>query len=265
MDAMNHWFAQTEANTNLLWRGPRDIYHEQSRIGWRQMFRGYLTSKWQKYLYKCVKEQHLLSWLQDNANDIHLDTVDTPDSDEFVVSFQDLEQQPLRRWQAYATHMTKIIRIIWAELGTLWSNHLQYIHANEQGGSSDKHLELSNHIRVLHSYRNSTLACHRDRYFYDNVDTYLERATTTQMQRYVDHYRPVILNSIRQATKIATQSMTLYTFPGFVKQPNSTRTVHVSQEETPHRKHTRLRNLIQQQITAYFTRKQNSFSQDPPA
>jgi hypothetical protein len=50
---------------------------------------------------------------------------------------------------------------------------------------ADKHIELSNHIQAVHTSRTQTLAVHRDRYFFADVDDYLQYATTSQMQRYV--------------------------------------------------------------------------------
>ena len=132
--------------------------------------------------------------------------------------------------------------------------HLDHIHRNTQPSLNDKHIELCNHIRLLHNLKEKTLAAHRDRYFFGNVEEYLQRATSNQMHNYITRYRPVILNSIRQATKTATHSMTITSFPGFVRTSNTTRSTHVSQEETPHRKHTRLRTLTRR-ITTFFRRK----------
>jgi hypothetical protein len=82
-----------------------------------------------------------------------------------------------------------------------------------------------------------------DQYFYPNVSNFVQRAHNRT-------YCPVILNSLWHAAKIATNSMTIPSFPGFttrglVPHPteNSTRRVHASQEEAPHRKHTQLQHL----------------------
>jgi len=85
----------------------------------------------------------------------------------------------------------------------------------------------------------------------------LERASIAQMTRYVDRYRPAILNSVKQAQKAITQSRKLPQFFSRVNRTPLGGQLHPNDnEEPPHRKHTKIRHLLPQQITKFFATNQ---------
>jgi hypothetical protein len=145
-------------------------------------------------------------------------------------------------------------------MAELWGNHTSQVHALVSRSSRAHRLELQAQIRAIHTLRTKTLAAHQDQYFYTDVEQYLDQATESQMQRYIDRYRPVIMNSIRQATKIATNSQLITSF--FPRKNESPRTqnwmIHQAQEEPPHRKHTRRRINFPTRITDFFSKVKTS-------
>ena len=86
----------------------------------------------------------------------------------------------------------------------LWTDHTTHIHDHNTFSSPIKSQDLQRQIRALHSLKPKVLAVHRDRYFFNNVEDYLLKATPGQMTRYIDRYQPVILHSLRQASKVST-------------------------------------------------------------
>ena len=221
------------------------------------MIRGFWSNKWRSYLTRCCREATSQTWCDHNnsADCDHLDD-DPVECDTFVVSFAaPVHEGPSPAMRDSSIFLPNVLKLIWTELGNMWRSHVDFIHQAGPTGIDTKHVDLCNHIRQLHKFKGRTLAAHQDRYFFPDVETYLQKASTLQMQQYILQYRPVILNSIRHATKIATQAMTIPRFPGFTVITNSTRTIHVSQEEAQHRKHTRLRQLTPSRITNYFMMK----------
>ena len=98
------------------------------------------------------------------------------------------------------------------------------------------------------------MAAHRDRYFLTDVDNYAETATVSQMRRYVSRYKPVILNSLKQASKTATQALRIPQFFSVIHKHCDPQ-LHlnpIGHEEPPHRKHTKIRNLVVQKISGFF-------------
>jgi hypothetical protein len=249
---MDIWMSQQEPTVVSQWTGPRSLLQEQQAIGWKQMFRGFFSLKWSQHLQFCIREDMNSQWCERNLG---------PDDNneglgEFVVHFEEaVGDSPATAWRDAHQQLAGLIKVIWAELGDLWRKHNEFIHQDGLSHHNSMQLDLCNHIRYLHKFKEKTLAAHRDKYFFPNVESYLQGATPRQMQQYIAQYRPVILNSIRQATNLATQALTIPQFPGFTVISNSTRTLHVSQEEAQHRKHTRLRNLLPSRITTYFKKK----------
>jgi hypothetical protein len=161
--------------------------------------------------------------------------------------------------------LSRLIRLIWKHMGTLWRDHTSFIHASENRQSPVHRQDLQDQIRALHSMKAQTLSAHRDQYFFPDVNDFLTQATNLQMQRYISRYRPVILNSIKQATKVATTGPSITTFFQRLHHVQPQRTpLHPTQEEPMHRKHTRRRIPLLRRITAFFRPAHPQTNDHPP-
>ena len=198
------------------------------------MFKGFFTKSWSWYLGYTIQTCRVRKWLYENEPTSTRRAI--PDAYNPYVS-----EKFLSKPMSPTRILSRLIRVIWQHMGSLWHDHTNFIHASSTGRSSPVHRqELQAQIRALHSLKTLTLSAHRDQYFYPDLDEYLNQASNLQMRRYISRYRPVILNSLRQATKVATTALPLTTFfprtiPVQAKQPS----LHPTQEEPMHRKHTR--------------------------
>ena len=258
LDAVHKWYNGTEPHHTTNDRDAKTPTSlRQSQIGWNQMFKGFFTKAWRERLVKASRTDRLLQWYMQNDDD---DTDPYEDSTDSIADTDlSLEYQHKGCTQNHGiieatAFLSGIIKLLWVEMGTLWTTHLHHIHQSEATISkTTKVTELQAQIRAIHQLQGQTLAEHRTRYFFSNVEQYIVKATVRQMAKYIDRYRPVILHSVRQATKIATNSPPITTFQGFT--PKTTTTLHMNHpamEEEPHRKHTWMCILLTQRITTYF-------------
>ena len=220
---------------------PDALIAAQRTIGWTKILRGFLSKKWIEYLRRTIQEQRVEQWLYHNE----LNTGTSVHGDTMGPTQQRIDPSKL---------MSKIILIMWQAQFQLWEEHTSHVHAPVAMPIHRQRAELQAEIRAMQAYRNDVLADHRDQYFLSDVDTFAEMATVSQMRRYVSRYKPVILNSLKQASKTATQALRIpQFFSVLTKQRDSqlhlTPTGH---EELPHRKHTKIRNLVIQKISGFF-------------
>ena len=271
LEAIHQWYSDTNPkNPTHGMSSNTPSTQRQAHIGWNHMLKGFLTKAWREQLIKEIRTNRLLHWCTQNddthTNDPHNRPIDAPDEPDFHITFP--RGAPANSYSTIeATALISgIIKLIWAEMSTLWTAHLQYIHQYEASiALSAKATELKVQIRALHQMKTKSLAEHRTRYFFSDVEQYLAKATARQMATYVDRYRPAILHSVRRATKIATNSPILTTFQGFtLKTPTKSHANHPAMEEEPHRKHTRMRFAVPQSITTYFQRNKKKKPPPPP-
>jgi hypothetical protein len=171
VQVLRDWLDNTPVlqNTETLERS-HPIIAAQSKIGWDAFLKGFISKRWRRFLAS------------------------------------ELARQPTTR----ATKMnipvflSTMIKIIWKNMSELWHAHLDYVHnKSKPGPSPDKIDEMKTRIRLLHTRRTDTLAVHRDQYFFDDLDTYFQTATSTQMKPYLLNYTPAIYASIRESTKVS--------------------------------------------------------------
>ena len=241
---------------------PTMIHHRldraQSAIGWRLFIRGYLSMEWKAYLELLLRSS---TSPLDAQHDTFDGTAATSDQDnDSTTSNADawecyIEMRPstdtatATAQQDSSAILSGLIRIIWSEMSSFWERHLDLIHAHsERKRSPAKLLEVKTQIQQLHAVRHKVLPDHRDRYFHDNLDAYLEHTDQWKLEQYLLHYKPAILASIRRETTRQNDSTnsipSILSFAGFTRQPsNSTRPPSIlrTPEETPHHKHTRWR------------------------
>lgn len=263
LNALHIWLDSNVRASPHPWEGPPGLKHKQHTIGWTQMFRGYFTKEWRRYLQRTIKEHQVQKWLYEN---------------ERRRSKTEVEKQEVYNPYAYgkltSTYvspvriLSKIIRKIWTLMGNLWRQHTSYLHDSQSSSSPLHRQELQAQIRAMHLLQDRTLAAHRETYFYRDMEQFLEHATNLQMRRYISRYRPVILRSVSQATKVATNSHLITMF--FSRQSSiqsRPQVLHQAQEEPIHRKHTRRRIPLLRHITEYFHRipTPSNANPDPPA
>ena len=146
-------------------------------------------------------------------------------------------------------------RLIWQAQIEFWGQHLKAIHESTSSGdfSHDKLHQYKAKIRLLHNNRDQCLPGHRVLYFHQDVEAFLNTATSTQMRQYLHHYEPAIYASMKTAR--SQPRHTLLTFPGFNRTVSKSSRPRVIPADTPpnlfstgnrgvllNRKHTRWRN-----------------------
>lgn len=163
-----------------------------------------------------------------------------------------------------------IILLLWGTQYELWHQYQTAQYSAETCPTNriyDLRQECLIRIRVLHEKRDHCLAQHRDIYFYPQVEEFLTTASGTQMKAYLQHYKPVIQQSIHKAQKIT--SCLLHDFTGFVIKrrnsgirPPSTITTTDGSGINPH-KHTRWKVSRMTNTLRHYFIKANTNSPDP--
>ena len=217
----------------------------QSAIGWKLFIRGYLSMEWKTYLELLLRSSTLPLDAQPDPDGDY-----TPSNAEGWECYIEMRSTPHtaneKAQQDPATILSGLIRVVWSEMSSFWERHLDHIYAHAQRKRSPaKLMEVKTQIQQLHAARNKVLPEHRDRYFHDNLDDYLEHTDQRKLEQYLLHYKPAIFASIRRETNRQNNSIPLLlSFAGFTRQPStSTRPPNILRppEEIPHHKHTRWR------------------------
>ena len=112
---------------------------------------------------------------------------------------------------------------------------------------------METQVQNLHGRQAHTLQIHQETYFFQDLETFLTNATQTQLQGYIDHYSPVITESIKRAL---TQPDEPIQEPPTITTTttNNDHTLHHALEEAQHRKRNRRRapTAVINPITKYF-------------
>jgi hypothetical protein len=187
VQALRDWLENTPVlqNTETLERS-HPIIAAQSQIEWDAFLKCFISKRWRRFL---ASE---LSW-----------------------------QPPTRATKMnIPVFLSTMTKIIWKNMSEFWHAHLNYVHnPSKPGPSLDKIDEIKTRIRLLHTRRTDTLAVHSDQYFFDDLDTYFQTATSAQMKTYLLNYTQAIYASIREATKVSNAQSVLQF--GFTR-PHST-------------------------------------------
>ena len=161
------------------------------------------------------------------------------------------------------TVFSGLLTLIWKHQLTLWANHLEVVHKSASVSilpHQSARAQYESRIRHLHTTRDRCLHSHREQYFYQDVEGFLQEATVTQLKNYLHSYEPAIQKSI-QAAKYQPLR-TSFTSPGFSRTRVTAPFIRPTTQlppETPtganrgslsHRKHTRWR--VPHSIQAFF-------------
>lgn len=175
----DYWLQETNSRTH-----PSDstaLRSSQQEIGWNLLPKGFLSIQW-RYRFEQIRQ--------------HQDFLQRRSSIDFLAG---------------------IIQIIWRQQLQLWTDHLSALGKLQNKADTPRSLESrqehSIRIRLLHAKREQCLYVHRDIYFHQDIDKFLQEATITQMREYLLHYEPAIQQSIKDAHRIPMRS--IFTFQGF--------------------------------------------------
>jgi hypothetical protein len=92
------------------------------------MFRGFLSKAWHQYLLITLQEEHHHQWLKQQDSDHST----TDPQDEYFVTFSGESDQTTKSPVSDPQrHLARLTRLIWTELSTLWSKHLEAIHQGD--------------------------------------------------------------------------------------------------------------------------------------
>ena len=253
--AWTHWINLDATSDTTMNQHNETLSRSQTKIGWQQMFRGFLSKRWRRMLINAFQHERLKLWCTINEQG-------TVPPKEIEIGYRPMNHHERRMEKIHNVHrklhptkyLAGLINITWKHMGNLWQEHTRFIHDGPPLQSPVKRQELLHMIRTLHHARPKTMAAHQDRYFFADVEQYVTKASNLQMHRYIERYRPVILKSIQQAEKIATQAPKITQFFQSIRRSPRGQNNNPDNEEPKHRKHTRIRTPLTQKITAFFTK-----------
>jgi len=151
---------------------------------------------------------------------------------------------------------------MWDELGTLWLDHLSYIHRkDDQRPISEETVHhMKTHVRLLHQLQPHTLPVHQEQYFQPDPEEFVAKAHPATIRKYLATYKPHIVASIKRAadtiarlsttsvsrlmipqTLTFSRSMTAPTMSTSPASPRIPAVTHHALEEASHWKRNRLR------------------------
>ena len=173
-------------------------YQEQSRIGWTLFPKGFLSTTWRKRLDQAKRETPMTT----KCNSIDF--------------------------------MARLIQLLWKAQLVLWNEHVSAegtVLQPTSVRSVDKLNEYRTRIRYIQELKPKCLHSHREQYFHQDVEQFLQTATNTQMREYLRQYEPAIRHSVKEASRISLRS--LFTFTGFTRRPQRGRSPLFQLEPRP--------------------------------
>jgi hypothetical protein len=219
------------------WNASTVLYYHQEKLGWRLMFRGFLSRHWLVYLHQCIHNDRWRT-TRPTTNEFDPDLIGGRLSDPVNERTQESTQQasnptphPLncytqaKRMPAVLPEpdlstppqtidptifFAGLIKTLWEELSKLWRSHLDLIHETATSTSSPvSRSEVCIRIRSLVAKEPMVLPIHRtSRYFPPNLDDFLNKSSLPQLQNYLAQYSPVIHSSIAQQHKALEMALT---------------------------------------------------------
>jgi hypothetical protein len=164
---LESWFTESPADYDKFPSTYSTLIYQQSRIGWRQVFNGRISTEWAR-----LQDEYLLSeGLHNNKNSGSL-------------------------WAA------TILTSIWDEWHLVWTVRNGVIHGHDQASRQrTQRSEAETEIRAIYDARDLLLPADRD-HLYDDVQTHLEHSTTS-LQNWLNTYRGMFTVSIETAKRRA--------------------------------------------------------------
>jgi hypothetical protein len=162
----------------------------QHNIGWSNFFKGFVSANWRQYL------EYEITHASTSAETSNIDV------DHFFVG---------------------LIKLFWTQQSQFWMTYQRNLHHPPSPSSDPVQLqELKLEVEHLHSLKNQVPYDLRHTYFPSNIRQFLLSSTTSQLQTYINTYKPAILASIDNVKKQLDKTKTLHQFPGFFTQRTKT-------------------------------------------
>lgn len=180
------------------------LLHAQRGIGWNHFMKGFLSQQWQTYLEYEFNHNH-----------------EAPAPENFE----------------YDRFFSGLIKKLWEQQTKFWFAYQQKLQQPSPTHKSSKQTEYESEIRHLFRYRKQVMPHHRDDYFPQNLTEFLHHSTPTQLQNYLNNYKPAIRRSIREAQKQAKRYKPIFHFPGFLRHRSPTTNLGITQTQPKLRGH----------------------------
>jgi hypothetical protein len=143
------------------------LIHQQTQIGWRQLFNGQISTEWSRLQEEYLHEQKFYS--QRNTGLL---------------------------WA------TSLLTSIWDEWHLVWTIRNEVIHGHDKASrQQQERLRAENEIRAIYEDQELLLPADQDHLF-DNVDTHLAKSTQA-LQNWLNTYQLMFTDSIKKAKRRA--------------------------------------------------------------
>ena len=201
LQTTDRWLSQPQPQHDATWsQTQKETFDSQSRIGWTNFSRGFLTIEWSRLITENCTPEH-----------------------------------PLKG--STASFFSKLIGILWSAQTAFWTAYQERRHAQptDDGLESAKLLELQAEVEYLFTLRDKVLPAHTQTYFPQDESDFIKYSTHNQLQTYIHNYGNAIRLSIKQhQTQSVAQTPSIFTFPGFQRVPtNALTTNNMTPDDTP--------------------------------
>jgi hypothetical protein len=152
------------------------LIHEQSQLGWRQLFQGRMSNEWARL------QDIYLRRIQSTANS-----------------------------QTGLLWTTTIITTIWKEFFIMWETRNTAVHGKDNESRHTARIHRATiELKHLHKKQPDVLATDRALFLGDNpeaIDQWVQTHTATHIENWLRVWKPVILDSAKAAQAFALQSV----------------------------------------------------------
>jgi hypothetical protein len=176
VSGLDAWFKGLVLSPDRYPRRYHRLIAEQTSLGWRHMFNGHLSTEWRS------KQDHYVR-----------------------------RRKIKTRTNTGAGWSLRTITLLWTEFFVVWTSRNEAIHGHDQSTQQQaRRRKLKAEMELLHTYRNDVLAGDTDVFIGDStqdLDTYLEVATASQVQNWLYVWRPLILSSLKEAKDVSIRGV----------------------------------------------------------
>jgi hypothetical protein len=171
LTALEAWLHTEPADFSPFPNTYSTLIHQQTQIGWRQVFNGRITTEWSRLQDKYLHDQGLYN-----------------------------KKQTGQLWA------TQLLITIWDGWQTVWNIRNEVIHGHDQASRRRiQRQEVEIKIRAIYNERDLLLPDDQDHLF-DNVETHLSHSTHS-LQNWINTYQGMFSESISRAKRRALQGV----------------------------------------------------------
>lgn len=155
-----------------------DLITQQQQIGWDNFFRGKYTKQWE------------------TCQQLWFDTLSPQ-----------LKEQHTHKGKI----MSKMFKVILTTARDMWTGRNKYHHDRHTPSMlNDDYIEMERGIKQLWHYKDKSLE-EDERFFPNDLDIHLENSIP-HLRKWLQRWKPVILDSYQKATKIANSQMDMFQY-----------------------------------------------------